>query len=55
MDNKTICRVAEYIENDIELINKYGDIDYQARVAKEFIKRHPAVVFYILRSIFGKY
>lgn len=54
IDNKTICRIAEYIENDIELINKYGDIDYQARVAKEFIKRHPRVLFYILKSIFGK-
>ncbi len=51
MNNSAICRIADYIEEGIEIINEFGDIDYQTKVAKEFIKKHPAILFHILKGI----
>lgn len=51
LGNEDFNYIANYIEKEIEIINKYGDIDYQAKVAKEVVKRHPAIAVYLLKKI----
>ena len=41
MNDEKLNRMASIIEENIDLINKYGDIDYPSIVVKEIIKRHP--------------
>lgn len=50
-DNEDFNYIADYIEKEVEIINRYGDIDYQAKVAKEIVKRHPAIAFYLLKKV----
>ncbi len=39
--DRKLNKMANVIEENIDLINKYGDIDYPSLVAKEILKRHP--------------
>jgi len=52
MDNGFFNHLAIYLKKDVELINKHGDIDYQSRVAKEFIKRHPILALSLMKRFF---
>ena len=52
IDNEFINHLASYLKKDVEMINKYGDIDYQSKVAKEFIKRHPMIILAIMKRFF---
>lgn len=40
--------IADYVERNVELINKYGDIDYPSIVMKKFIKENPKILFDIV-------
>ncbi len=40
MKNEDIDQIAEMLQKDVDMINKHGDLDYQSRVGKEFLKRH---------------
>lgn len=52
MENEDFNLIADYIEREIEIINKYGDIDYQTKVAIHFIKKHPLLLLHMLYIIF---
>lgn len=39
LTNDDLNFIAYHIEKNLEVINKFGDIDYQWKVAKEFIKK----------------
>ncbi|MCD6222762.1 MAG: NAD(P)/FAD-dependent oxidoreductase [Thermoplasmata archaeon] len=41
MGDKGLNSIANIVEENIDLINKYGDIDYPSIVAKEIAKKHP--------------
>ena len=39
--DRGLNKIAGIVEENIGLINKYGDIDYPSIVIKEILKRHP--------------
>jgi len=53
MDDKKLNMIFSFLdERDIEIINKYGDIDYPSLVAKKLIKSnlHPRLIKKLLNS-----
>lgn len=55
MENEDFNFFADYIEREIELINRYGDIDYQTKVAINFIKKHPFLLLHMFYIIFKNF
>ena len=51
LKNEDLNFIANYIEENVELINKYGDIDYQWKVAKEFMKKNPKFLIALIWKI----
>ena len=51
LKNDDLNFIANYIEKNVKLINKYGDIDYQWKVAKEFIKKNPKFLVSLIWKI----
>lgn len=45
MKNTDFNMVAGYVKRDIDLVCQYGDIDYQSKVAKLLVKKHPGLLW----------
>ncbi|MCD6512514.1 MAG: NAD(P)/FAD-dependent oxidoreductase [Thermoplasmata archaeon] len=45
MNNRMLNMMGKIIDNDVDAINRYGDIDYPSIVIKELVKRHSLFVF----------
>ncbi|HEC82705.1 MAG TPA: geranylgeranyl reductase family protein [Thermoplasmatales archaeon] len=54
MKNEDFNFFAEHIEKEIDVINKYGDLDYQTRVAIHFIKKHLFLIPHLFHIILRK-
>ncbi|HEC77208.1 MAG TPA: geranylgeranyl reductase family protein [Thermoplasmatales archaeon] len=54
MENEDFNFFADYIKKEIDVINKYGDIDYQTRVAIHFMKKHLFLIFHLFPIILRK-
>ena len=54
LSNDDFNYLAGHIAEEVELITRYGDIDYQSEVAQAFIKKHPSLIWYILRKMAGQ-
>ena len=48
LKDKDLNIIADYVERNVELINKYGDIDYPSILMKKFIKKNPKILFDII-------
>ena len=51
--DRGLNKMAGIVEENIGLINKYGDIDYPSIVIKEILKRHPLKYIIQAMRIFG--